>query len=117
MITGFSKETGALSPDELKLSEIILNRFKTKYNDKKFAVKQAEIIKRMREKKFDITGPRLRKIFNYLRSNGNPIIATSSGCYYSNDIDEILMQVESLRDRQRALDGPISGLEKLLNQI
>lgn len=117
MIENFEQETVDLNDEEKKLSEIILNQFKVRYFSEDHCIKQDEIIKRMREKRFNITAPRLRKIFNYLRSQGHPLIATSRGCWYSMKISEIESQIRSLQDRRRALESPINGLTNLLISI
>ncbi len=117
MIENFEEETLDLNNDEKKLAQIVLNRFKICYASEENCIKQEVIIKRMREKKFNITGPRLRKIFNYLRSKGHPLIATSKGCWYSTKASEIESQIRSLKDRRRALEGPINGLTNMLINI
>ena len=117
MVENFEDETIDLNDEEKKLAEIVLNRFKICYLSEDNCIKQDEIIKRMREKNFRITGPRLRKIFNYLRSKGHPLIATSKGCWYSTKASEIESQIRSLKDRRRALEGPINGLTNMLISI
>ncbi len=117
MIENFTEETIDLNDEEKKLADIVLNRFKICYLSEEHCIKQDEIIKRMWEKKFNISGPRLRKIFNYLRSSGHPLIATNKGCYYSNNVEDIESQIRSLEDRKRALDGPILGLRNTLIKL
>lgn len=63
----------------------------------------------------NITSEKLRKYFNYFRSYGIlPIIATSSGCYLSQDKEEVLKQVQSLEERARQIQRAADGLKKFL---
>lgn len=114
MIENFEEETSDLTPQEIKLANVVLGGMKLKYNSKDNPIKQDLIVSNMRGAGWDITGPRLRKIFNYLRSNGESIIATSKGCWYSFNKLEIESQIRSLEDRRKSLDGPINGLKKML---
>lgn len=58
---------------------------------------------------------RLRKYFNYFRSNGIlPIIATSDGCYISNDKAEISKQIISLEQRARQILKASEGMKTFL---
>ncbi len=58
---------------------------------------------------------RLRKYFNYFRTNGIiPIIATSDGCYITTDKEEINRQVISLEERARQINKAAQGLKKFL---
>lgn len=58
---------------------------------------------------------RLRKYFNYFRSNGIlPIVATSDGCYITNNKEEIRRQIKSLNERARQINRAAVGLEKFL---
>lgn len=66
---------------------------------------------------FDIkmTPIRLRKYFNYFRSNGIlPIIATSQGCYISTNKEEIEKQIISMKQRARQIDKAAEGLRVFL---
>lgn len=63
----------------------------------------------------NISGARLRKLTNFLRSEGKlPVIATSKGYYCSYDKLEIIKQIESLEDRARAIYNSAAGLRKFL---
>ncbi len=115
MIENFEDETSDLTAEEFRLSAIILNQLRSKYNSETHCIKQDEIIRRMKSKGYKISGSRLRKIFNYARSKGEPIIATSKGCWYTNSLREIESQIRSLKDRRKALEAPINGLTKLLS--
>lgn len=58
---------------------------------------------------------RLRKYFNYFRTNGIlAIVATSEGCYITKDKEEIQRQIKSLKERARQINRAAVGLEKFL---
>lgn len=64
---------------------------------------------------FKINSVRLRKYFNYFRSNGIlPLIATSDGCYISNDKQEIEKQIQSMEERARQILRASNGMKKFL---
>jgi hypothetical protein len=64
---------------------------------------------------FKITPMRLRKYFNYFRSNGIlPIIATSNGCYISYDKEEIEKQILSMKQRARQIERAAIGMGAFL---
>lgn len=62
-----------------------------------------------------INSVRLRKYFNYFRTNGIlPLIATSDGCYISTDKTEIEKQILSMKERARQILRAADGLNKFL---
>lgn len=65
--------------------------------------------------KIKLTGPRLRKLVNYIRSNGLlPLIATSQG-YFTTDCKEtIAEQIKSLQERANSIKNCAIGLENFL---
>jgi carbamoylphosphate synthase small subunit len=118
MIAGFDDITEELTNDELKLVQPLINGLKTKTSDN--PVKAPFIVKGMNayaEKHglIKISEVRLRKLVNYIRSNGiAPVIATSKGYYMSTDQEEIKLQIESLKQRARSILSCANGLEKFL---
>ena len=87
MITNFEEITQELTADEMVLCRQIVLGLRTKTKDN--PIKSDEIVNKMNQAnpKNKLTGARLRKIINYIRSNGIlPVIATSNGYYTSNDI-------------------------------
>ena len=65
--------------------------------------------------KLMMTEVRLRKYFNYFRSNGLlPIIATSEGCSISYDQTIISKQVKSLEQRSRSTMKAAEGMRRFL---
>lgn len=123
MVTNFEDITKPLTEDELKLVGLLVTSFQNRSKDN--PIKAPEIITKMNvfltnscpHIKIKLSGPRLRKLCNHIRTNGMlPLIATSNGYYVSFDKKEILSQVQSLRDRADAIFKSSVGLEKFLTQ-
>ena len=112
MITNFENVTFDLTEIESKLLPLIIAGFK-KYT-KQNPIKEPDIVKRFNEKNYEykLSGVRLRKLVNYIRSNGLlPLIATSKGYYVSYEKEEILSQIKSLRERASSINKCADGLE------
>jgi hypothetical protein len=62
-----------------------------------------------------MNGPRLRKMVNYIRTNGIiPLIATSHG-YFTTDCKETISeQIKSLQERANSIERCAAGLKKFL---
>ena len=117
MITNFETITYELTDQELKLVPIFIEGIR-KFTDGK-KIKAPEIVNLINSKYGEktITQPRLRKIVNYVRSNGLlPVIATSKGYYVSYDKQEIKQQIRSLKERASAIYSSASGLESFLTE-
>jgi hypothetical protein len=115
MVEGFELETAPLTDDEKKLVPIIINGL-AKCDEESKALHGKVICEKVTLKYgIKLTEPRLRKITNFIRSEGIiPIIATSKGYYTSKDKDVILKQIASLEQRRDAIDVAIKGLQKFL---
>lgn len=104
MLKNFEKITVELTPIELEYVEFLGQWFMNNHG-KKNTVKNADIAKlinRMFEK--TITEPRVRKVVQFLRTNGLPnLIATSNGYFYSEDTKEIESWIVSLKQREAAI--------------
>jgi hypothetical protein len=104
MLKNFEKITIELTPVELEYVEFLGQWFMTNQG-KKNTLKNSDIAKlinRMFGK--NITEPRVRKVVQFLRTNGLPsLIATSNGYFYSDDISEIEAWVISLKQREAAI--------------
>lgn len=116
MITNFEKETSPLTEEEQKYIKLVITGLSTKTKDN--PIKSEEICKRLNEKYnfgCKMTGARLRKITNFIRSEGIlPVIATSNGYYCSYDKNEIIEQIQSLNERADAILRSANGLRKFL---
>ena len=119
MLTNFEEYTQELSQEEMELIPIVIHGFR-QYK-KENPIKSELIIKRMNEFlalhgiQLKMTGPRLRKLVNYIRSNGLlPLIATSNGYFTSDCKQTILDQIRSLQERANSIERCAHGLSKFI---
>jgi len=116
MIDNFEFITYELTEQELGMVEPIMNGFK-RYT-KQTPIKAADVVTRYNSytNTKDLSQPRLRKIVNFIRTNGLlPLIATSSGYYVSTDKEEIEKQIKSLIQRSNSILNCANGLKKFLD--
>lgn len=114
MIDGFEDITYDLTSEEMALVPIILGGLKRRTTSDE-AIYGKEICQKMTEAGYKMSEPRLRKIVNYIRSNGlAPVIATSKGYYVSNHSGELGNQIASLEQRRNAIQQAINGLMKFM---
>ena len=117
MVTNFEILTSELTTDEKQLIKILIAGFKS-HVGRNSAITSDEIIKILNDKpytKVKVTGVRLRKMCNFIRSKGMlPLIATSNGYFCSNDKNEIQKQITSLNERADAIRNSAKGLEIFL---
>ena len=118
MITNFESITFELTTDEKKLMPVIIKGLSTKTKDN--PIKGADIVNAINENK-DRYGikvfnePRLRKIMNFIRSEGIlPVMGTLNGYYCTKDRTELESQIESLTQRAEAIMTSANGLKKFL---
>lgn len=119
MITNFEHITRELTDEECKLVPILIKGFSTK--TKETAVKAPDIVEAINKQsdKFGLKNKfsevRLRKIVNFIRSEGIlPLMATSNGYYCTDDREEIRSQIDSLTQRAEAIMVSANGLKKYL---
>ena len=113
MITNFEEITKDLSEEEKKLLPILIKGFRLHGIDD--PIKAPDIIQKLSEKGIKLTGARLRKLTNLIRSAGIlPLIATSNGYYVTVDKQEVQKQIKSLTERAEAIMAAAKGLEKWL---
>jgi hypothetical protein len=119
MITGFEEHTSELTAEEMEILNIVIHGFR-QYK-KNNPIKSELIVTRMNQYlqyngyKIKMTGPRLRKMVNYIRSNGLiPLIATSHGYFTSDCKQTILEQITSLQERANSIENAVQGLKKFL---
>lgn len=111
MIINFEIETAPLTEGEKKVAVNLSANFKY-YIGKENAITGEKIIEHYNKtmpKDFGyakMSGPRLRKVINYIRLNGmvTNLIATSKGYYVSEDKAEIATYVKSLTQRAEAIN-------------
>lgn len=114
MIINFEEITYELNDEEKKILHLLINGFKnyTQQNP----IKEPEIVSRFNERTgLKLSGVRLRKLVNYIRSNGLlPLVATSKGYFVSYDKEVIYSQIKSLRQRATSINNCADGLEKFI---
>ena len=118
-VTNFEEFTHELTNEEMEILPIVVHGFR---NYKKTnPIKAQLIVDRMNEYllargfKTRMSQPRLRKIVNYIRTNGLlPLIATSNG-YFTTDCKlTIQEQIKSLQERANSIYRCSEGLKKYL---
>ena len=118
MITNFEEITKEMTEDEKKLVPLIIKGLSTKSKDN--PIKGADIVNAINENKIRygiklFSEPRLRKIINFIRSEGIlPVMGTSNGYYVTNDRADLESQIESLTQRAEAIMTSANGLKKFL---
>jgi hypothetical protein len=119
MITNFEEFTNELSSDEMEILPIVVHGFRN--YKKNNPIKAELIVTRMNEYllargyKTRMTQPRLRKMVNYIRTNGLiPLIATSQGYFTSDCKQTIQEQIKSLQERANSIQRCAAGLVKFL---
>ena len=116
-VTNFEEHTQDLNELEISILPQVIDAFK-KY-DKSNPIKAEIICKNfnvwldVKNIKLKMTPARVCKFCNYIRKNGKlPLIATSKGYYVSNDVNEINLEIQSLRERANSINAAADGLMK-----
>jgi hypothetical protein len=121
MITNFEDITQDLTKEELVLLPIFVSAFANRTESN--PIKSADIVDKMNaylvSKAIDmkITGVKVRKFVNHIRSNAIlPVIATSKGYYVSHDQYIIMTQMKSLNQRARSILQCVDGLANFISR-
>jgi len=119
MITNFEEHTHELTNEEMEILPIVVHGFRNYKKDN--PIKAELIVTRMNEFlsargfKTKMSQPRLRKMVNYIRTNGIiPLIATSNGYFTSDCKETIQEQIKSLQERANSIGRCAAGLRKFL---
>ena len=117
-ILNFEEYTHDLSDYELSLVPRFVKSLQTKIG-KENAVTAKIIEERMLLVGQRVSGPRIRKIVNYIRNMGlvEGLVATSSGYYITKDHQEISAYIESLEGREGAIRVVREGMEAYLRRL
>ena len=118
-VTNFEEFTHELTSEEMEILPVVVHGFR---NYKKAnPIKAPLIVNGMNaylEKhgyKIRLNQPRLRKLVNYIRTNGIiPLIATSNGYFTSDCKETIAEQIKSLQERANSIERCAIGLKKFL---
>ena len=118
-VKNFENYTHELTNQELEILPIVIHGFRA--YKKTNPIKAELIVKRMnqfltdRGYKIRLTGPRLRKLVNYIRSNSLiPLIATSQGYFTTDCKQTIENQIQSLYERANSIERCAIGMQKFL---
>jgi len=115
MLTNFTHITHELTPDEMLILPKVIEGFNS--HVKGNPIKEPEIVQAWNSRgyKVKLTGARLRKLVNHIRTNGMlPLIATSQGYYVSHDKEDIENQINSLRQRAMSINACADGMSKFM---
>lgn len=116
-IKTFENETAPLSEYELNTLVPVIIRGFLSHEGQKQAITATAICKALKEKGFQISDVRLRKCIKHIQRHNllKWIVATGSGFYYTKDVNDVKMQIESLKGREEAIRSVRVALEKSLN--
>jgi 2-hydroxy-3-keto-5-methylthiopentenyl-1-phosphate phosphatase len=106
VLTLFEEHTTPLNEYEREtLLPIVIRGLKTHYG-KENAIKSEEIVTKLKEKGFDISGVRLRKIIHHIREHALLVcvVGSSQGYYVSEELEDMKKQSDSIRGREIALE-------------
>lgn len=113
MINGFDEITKPLTDYERDVLLPVVTYGLSLKVGKDTAITNGRICDALRSKGYKITEPRLRKIVNFIRTNGmvTNLIATSRGYYVATSLDEMEDYIESLKARESAIREVRMALE------
>ena len=115
MIINFEKYTHELTEHEKKIVPRIIQGI-VKRVGKENAITNKHICLKLNHEGFKISGPRVRKIFNFIRSEAiiRNIVATSDGYYIATTQKDLDDYIESINARSNAILRNLSGIDKKL---
>jgi len=105
MLTNFNEITVELSTEEHEMVDVIIARFKA-LPGRENVVTNTEMLTKLNERYgLKLKEPRIRKIIQFIRINNllPGLIGTSSGYYYTENIEEIEKWILSMQERERAI--------------
>jgi len=122
MITNFEEITAELTSEELQVLPKLMEGFENhSIHDPIIAtvlVGKMNSYLKMNNNPIKMTDVRLRKMVNFIRTNGLlPLIATSKGYYVTYNEGEIQKQIDSLEQRSNSIARAALGLRKVLEMI
>jgi hypothetical protein len=119
MITNFEEHTHELTSEEKEILQLVIHGFrgykKTNPIKAELIVKRMNVFLQNNGYKIRLTQPRLRKLVNYIRSNGLlPLIANSNGYFVTDCNQTIVEQIKSLNERANSIKRCANGLSRFL---
>ena len=121
MIKNFENITKELNQCELKHIDNLITVLS--YVPKNNPIKTPELLKLVnyyaaKNNLMTISGPRLRKMINYIRSNSLlPVIGSHVGYYVSYDLQDVSDEIKSLTQRANSIMDSVFGLNKILKKL
>ena len=119
MIPGHEHETEPLTDAEMVLVPKFIAGLRSKVGKENAitASQMAEGIKRSLG--VTVTGPRIRKIINYIRRNAlvPRLMATSDGYYIAADRAELVAYIDGLKQRESAIAAMRMAIEKQVRDM
>jgi len=114
MIAGFEHQTEPLNDYERDiLLPVIVRGLQTKIGSG-MAITNKEMADKMQEHGYKkVSGPRIRKIINFIRIQGLIInlVASSKGYYIENNIQERRKYVQGVKDRAQSMLASLKNIE------
>jgi len=121
MIKNFENITKELKQCELKHIDNLITVLS--YVPKNNPIKTPELLKLVnyyagKNNLMTMSGPRLRKLINYIRSNSLlPVIGMCRGYYVSYDAQDVSDEIKSLTQRSNSILDSVYGLNKILKKL
>lgn len=117
MIQNFEEFTHDLTDYELQLVPAFVKGFQSKVGADHAVT--AKTIEDHMKGKYKVSGPRIRKIVNYIRNRGlvEGLVASSAGYYITKNEDEVKKYIESLDGREQAIRVIKEGMEAYLRRL
>lgn len=117
MINGFYDQTHPLTETEQRWLPIVVAGLKLKIGKENVISSKQIMLKLIENKGITISGPRLRKLINHIRTHGlvRRLIATSNGYFVATSDEELKRYVESLNQRIQAIEVVKNSLQAELN--
>jgi hypothetical protein len=115
MIVNWEKYTHELTEQEKKIVPRIIQGIVKRVGKEK-AIKNSKMCTQLRLEGHTISGPRLRKILNFIRSTGiiRNIVATSEGYYIATTQKDLDDYRESINARVNAISRNLNGIDRTL---
>lgn len=119
MIIKFKKETSELNDYETESLFPIVVSTLSKAIGKENSVKSGAIIFEIKALGFKTDSPRIRKIIHEIRAKGliKNLIATSKGYYITEDLKELSIYIQSLRQREDSIREIRASLIKQAKEL
>ena len=119
MLTGWEIETQPLTKEELEVASHLGNCFNKHFVGKQNSRTGKQICDFYKSQGYKMTGARVRKIINHLRTTSVVplLLASSKGYYRSTDPEDALRFIRSLTERMEAISNVRSSVKKQLTNL